>query len=155
MSNNPRVKVIFRKKWLQSIPSWTHEKHVSFQNLKCHSFGRSHEINLIALNITFPRWECLHHNECVSSQRQIRTSTGFTYSECWWFGTEGSASLSPATLHREAGGFLMPLLCVGPSVQKCHRHVKIVDMSDERPKQSMCTTLFLLILVRWVLALSS
>ena len=35
----------------------------------------------------------------------------------------------------------MPLLCVGPSVQKCHRSVKIVDMSDERTDQSMCTTL--------------
>ena len=33
----------------------------------------------------------------------------------------------------------MPLLCVGPSVQKCHRHVKIVDMSDERTDQSMRT----------------
>ena len=32
----------------------------------------------------------------------------------------------------------MPLLCVGPSVQRCHRHVKIVDMYD----QSICTTLF-------------
>ena len=49
----------------------------------------------------------------------------------------------------------MPLLCVGPSVQKCHRHVKIVDMSDERTDQSMRTTLFLLILVRCVLAWSS
>ena len=37
----------------------------------------------------------------------------------------------------------MPLLCVGPSVQRCHRHVKIVDMSD----QSIRTTLFLLVLV--------
>ena len=25
----------------------------------------------------------------------------------------------------------MPLLCVGPSVQRCHRHVKIVDMYDQ------------------------
>ena len=32
----------------------------------------------------------------------------------------------------------MPLLCVGPSVQRCHRHVKIVDMYD----QSIRTTLF-------------
>ena len=47
-------------------------------------------------------------------------------------GGEGSTSISPATLHWEAGGFLMPLLCVGPSVQKSHRHVKIVDMSDEQ-----------------------
>ena len=47
------------------------------------------------------------------------------------FGADGSASISPATLHRKAGGFLMPLLCVGPSVQNCHRHVKILDMSDE------------------------
>ena len=31
----------------------------------------------------------------------------------------------------------MPLLCVGPSV-RCHRHVKIVDMSD----QSIRTRLF-------------
>ena len=53
------------------------------------------------------------------------------------------------------GDFLMPLLCVGPSVQNCHRHVKIVDMSDERTDQSMCTTLFLQILVRCFLALSS
>ena len=45
--------------------------------------------------------------------------------------------------------FLMPLLCVGPSVQRCHRHVKIVDMFD----QSIRTRLFLLILVRCVLAL--
>ena len=49
----------------------------------------------------------------------------------------------------------MPLLCVGPSVRKCHRYVKIVDMSDERTAQSMRTTLFLRILVRCVLALSS
>ena len=38
--------------------------------------------------------------------------------------------------------FLMPLLCVGPFVQKCHRSVKIVDMSDERTDHSMGTTLF-------------
>ena len=44
----------------------------------------------------------------------------------------------------------MPLLCIGPSV-RCHRHVEIVDMSD----QSISTTLFLLILVRCVLALLS
>ena len=70
---------------------------------------------------------------------------------------EGSASIfpDPATLHQEAGGFLMPLLCVGPSVQKCHRSVKIVDMSDMRTDQSMRTTLFLLNLVRCVLTLSS
>ena len=43
----------------------------------------------------------------------------------------------------------MTLLCVGPSVQRCHRHVKIKDMSD----QSIRTTLLLLILVRCVLAL--
>ena len=49
----------------------------------------------------------------------------------------------------------MPLLCVGPSVQKCHRHVKIVDMSDKRTDHLMHTTLFLLILVRCVLAFSS
>ena len=49
----------------------------------------------------------------------------------------------------------MPLLCVGPSVQKCHRPVKIVGMSDEPTDQSMRITLFLLILVRCVLALSS
>ena len=49
----------------------------------------------------------------------------------------------------------MPLLYVGPSVQKCHKHVKIVDMCDERTDQSMRTALFLLILVRCVLALSS
>ena len=60
-----------------------------------------------------------------------------------------------AKLHREAGSFLMPLLCVGPSVQKCHGHVKIADMPDERTDHSMRTTLFLLILVRCVLALSS
>ena len=36
----------------------------------------------------------------------------------------------------------MSLLCVGPSVRKCHRHVKIVDSSDERTDKSMCTTLF-------------
>ena len=45
----------------------------------------------------------------------------------------------------------MTLLCVGPSVQTCHRHVKIVDMSDK----SIRTTLFLLIQVRCVLALLS
>ena len=33
----------------------------------------------------------------------------------------------------------MPLLYVGPSVQRYHRHFKIVDMSD----QSIRTTLFL------------
>ena len=32
----------------------------------------------------------------------------------------------------------MPLLCVGPSVQRCHRHVKIVGRYD----QSIRTTLF-------------
>ena len=32
----------------------------------------------------------------------------------------------------------MPLLCVEPSVQRFHRHVKIVDMSD----QSIRTTFF-------------
>ena len=32
----------------------------------------------------------------------------------------------------------MPLLCVGPSVQRCHRHVKIGDMYD----QSILCTLF-------------
>ena len=32
----------------------------------------------------------------------------------------------------------MPLLCVGPSVQRCHRHDKIVDLSD----QAIRTTLF-------------
>ena len=32
----------------------------------------------------------------------------------------------------------MPLLCVGPSVQRCHRHVKIVDMYD----QTIRATLF-------------
>ena len=53
------------------------------------------------------------------------------------------------------GEFLMPSLCVGPSVQKCHRHVKTLDISDERTDQSIRTTLFLLILVRCVLALSS
>ena len=42
-----------------------------------------------------------------------------------------------------------------PSVQNGHRHVKILDMSDEQTDQSMRTTLFLLILVRCVLALSS
>ena len=41
------------------------------------------------------------------------------------------------------------------SCPKFHRHVKILDMSDERTDQSMRTTLFLLILVRCVLALSS
>ena len=49
----------------------------------------------------------------------------------------------------------MSLLYVGPSVHKCHKHVKIVDMSDERTDQSIRTTLFLLILVRCVLVLSS
>ena len=32
----------------------------------------------------------------------------------------------------------MPLLCVEPFVQRCHRHVKIVDMPD----QQIRTTLF-------------
>ena len=49
----------------------------------------------------------------------------------------------------------MPLLCIGPSVQNCHRHVQILDMSDERTDQSKRTTLFLLILGRCVLALST
>ena len=31
-------------------------------------------------------------------------------------------------LHPEAGGFLMPLLCVGPSVQKCHRQLKLSEL---------------------------
>ena len=55
----------------------------------------------------------------------------------------------------KAGGFLMRLLCVGHSVQNCHRHVKILDMSDERTDLSMRTTLFLLIRVSCVLAFSS
>ena len=63
--------------------------------------------------------------------------------------------ISPATLYLGAVGFLKPLLCVGYFVQKCHRHVKILDMSDERTDQSMRTTLFLLILVRLVLIFSS
>ena len=46
----------------------------------------------------------------------------------------------------------MPLLCIGPSVQNCHRHVKILDMSSERTDQSMRKPLLLLILVRCVLA---
>ena len=50
--------------------------------------------------------------------------------------------ISPATLYCGAVGFLKPLLCVGSSVQKCLRHFKIVDMSDERTDQSMRTTLF-------------
>ena len=50
-----------------------------------------------------------------------------------------------------ARSFLMPLLLVGPSVQRCPRRVKIADRSD----QSIRTTLFLLILVRCVLALLS
>ena len=54
-----------------------------------------------------------------------------------------------------AGGFFMPIFWVGSSVQKCHGHVKIVDMSDERTDQSMRTTLLLLILARCDLALSS
>ena len=33
----------------------------------------------------------------------------------------------------------MPLICDGPSVQNCHRHVKILDMSGERTDQSMRT----------------
>ena len=49
-------------------------------------------------------------------------------------------------LLREAWSLLMPLLCVRLSVQKGHRHVQIVDMSDERTGQSMRTTSFLLIL---------
>ena len=50
-------------------------------------------------------------------------------------------------------GYLHALLCVGPSVQKCHIHVKSVDLSDDRADQSMSTTLilFLLILVMCVL----
>ena len=39
--------------------------------------------------------------------------------------------MSHATLHGDAGSFMMPLLCVGPFLQKCHRQVQIVDMSDE------------------------
>ena len=55
---------------------------------------------------------------------------------------EASASIYPVTLHQEVGGFLMSLLCVVSSVQKCHRHVQIVDMSDEHDGQSMRTKLF-------------
>ena len=108
----------------------------------------SHETNLIALNITFGKMpNAFISNGCVPSKRQIRTSTGFTYSEI-------SIDISCNTAPR-GWAFLMPLLCVGTSVQKCHRHVKIIDMSDERTDQSLRTTLFLLILVRSVLALSS
>ena len=67
---------------------------------------------------------------------------------------KGSASISPATLHREAWSFLMPLLHVGSSVKKS-RTIKMLDISDERTDQSMRATLFLLIPVRCVLALSS
>ena len=31
----------------------------------------------------------------------------------------------------------MPLLCFGPSVLKCHRHVNIVDMPDQRNAHSI------------------
>ena len=37
-------------------------------------------------------------------------------------------------------GFLHAILCVGPSVQNCHGHVQIVDMSDELTGQSMRIT---------------
>ena len=49
----------------------------------------------------------------------------------------------------------MPLLCVGHSVKKCHRHVQIINMSDEQTDQSIRTASFLLILMRCVLALAS
>ena len=39
---------------------------------------------------------------CLYFLHWIRTSTDFAYSEYRWFGAEGSASISPATLHREA-----------------------------------------------------
>ena len=32
----------------------------------------------------------------------------------------------------------MPLLCVWPSVQRCHRHVKIVDMYDQSIRTTLC-----------------
>ena len=39
----------------------------------------------------------------------------------------------------------MPLLCVGPSAQRRHRHVKIIDMSD----QSIRLTLLILVRCVW------
>ena len=32
----------------------------------------------------------------------------------------------------------MPLLCVEPFVQRCHRHVKIVDMPDQPIRTTLC-----------------
>ena len=49
-------------------------------------------------------------------------------------------------------GFLDAIIILCP---KCHRPVKIVDISDKRTDKSMRTTLFLLILVRCVLTFSS
>ena len=106
------------------INTW---KTCKFSKLEMQFLWMSHEINLMALNITFRRWVCLISNECVPCQQQIGTSMDFAYSEYWWFVAEGPASITHATLHLKAGGFLMPLLCVGPSVQNCHRHVEILD----------------------------
>ena len=103
------------------INAW---KTCKFSNFEMQFPWMWHKINVIALTSHFEDENAFISNECVPSQRQIRTSTGSTYSEYWWFGAEGSASISPVTLRWEAGGFLMPLLCVGPSVKKCHRHVK-------------------------------
>ena len=49
-------------------------------------------------------------------------------------------------------GFLDAIITLCP---KCHRTINIVNMSDERTDQSMRTTMFLKILVRCVLTLSS
>ena len=121
-----------------------------FSKLEMQFFWISHEINLIALSITFEDENAFISNECVPSHR-FRILLWIQVIWCWGI----SINISHATLHRKVGGFLMPLLCVGPSVQNCHRHVKIFDMPDERNDNLKRTTLFLLILVRCVLALSS
>ena len=55
----------------------------------------------------------------------------------------------------EGWGFLDAIIMRWTLFLKCHRHAKIEDMPDEQTDQSVCTRMFLLILVRCVLALSS
>ena len=68
----------------------------------------------------------MQHKETIANNYSI-----FIYLFRYMSSVDKNASISPVTLHREAGCFLMPLSCVGPAVQKCDRHVKILNMSGK------------------------
>ena len=53
-------------------------------------------------------------SECVPNQRQIKTLLASQT-----LNNSGDlVSSPPVTSHQESGGLLLPVLCVGPSVQK-------------------------------------